>query len=120
MRDIVGKFKLNPRDLLRYNISINQVWHSLKINGFASRLGSKDDLSYFVESNFSSLLQLKSTIIGAKSQTPIKLIDIANIELVSPQVPKTIKLWFNQGKINLNKVGKEIKKIFSWSYYKES
>ena len=75
------KIQLNPKKLLSYNISINQVWHSLKINGFASRLGSKDDLSYFVESNFNSLIQLKSTIIGSKSNTPIKLVDIKSIKL---------------------------------------
>ncbi len=106
------KIKLNPKNLLRYNISINQVWHSLKINGFASRLGSKDDLSYFVESNFSSLLELKSTIIGAKSNTPIKLVDIANISLINPTTPKQIKVWFNKENVNLSKIENDIKSLF--------
>ena len=106
------KIKLNPKNLLRYNISINQVWHSLKINGFASRLGSKDDLSYFVESNFNSLLQLKSTIVGAKSNTPIKLVDISDIQLISPETPKQIKIWFNQENLNLSKIEKNIRTLF--------
>ncbi|MDC0253571.1 efflux RND transporter permease subunit [Bacteriovoracales bacterium] len=109
--ELSWKIQLKPKDLLRYNISINQVWHSLKINGFASRLGSKNDLSYFVESNFDSLLQLKSTIIGAKSNTPIKLVDIANINLVSPSVPNEIKIWFNE-EISIGKVEKGLKKLF--------
>ena len=63
-----------------------------------------------MESNFNSLLQLKSTIIGAKSNTPIKLVDIANINLVSPSVPNEIKIWFNED-VSLNKVEKGIKKL---------
>ena len=106
------KIKLKPKKLLSYNISISQVWHSLKINGFASRLGTKDDLSYFVESNFNSLLQLKSTIIGAKSNTPIKLVDIATIKLVPPSIPKQIKIWFNKEETKLNKIHKNIKFLF--------
>ena len=112
--DINWKIQLNPKKLLSYNISINQIWHSLKINGFASRLGSKDDLSYFVESNFNSLLQLKSTIIGSKSNTPIKLVDIASIKLIPPSVPKSIKIWFNNESTSLNKVSNEIKKLFPY------
>ena len=104
--------KIDPKNLLKYNISINQIWHSLKINGFSSRLGKKNDLSYFVESTFDNISKLKSTIIGVKKNNPIKLIDVASIELRPPRAPQSIKLWIDYEKGSLNEVLTDIRNTF--------
>ncbi|MEK6624520.1 MAG: efflux RND transporter permease subunit, partial [Bdellovibrionota bacterium] len=87
--------------ILQHGIGIDSVWKALKINGFTYNLGQKQDLVYFVSGTFSSVEQVESIVIGAKSTFLIRIGDVAHVSLVIPPVPNQVKVWLDHSEVSL-------------------
>lgn len=113
LRDITSfNLEFNVNALAENNISIDQVWKALQLNGLTYRLGKKNDINYFLEMEFENIERVRAVLIGARGNRPLKLADVATI---SPRLTPKIKfldIWFDKTKISQGNLKKHIEKSF--------
>ncbi|MBL6989731.1 MAG: efflux RND transporter permease subunit [Bacteriovoracaceae bacterium] len=92
------KIRLLPKKMAQAQIPIDQIWKTLTLSGLAHRLGAKDDVSYFLDSEFDAIEKVQAIIVGARGQRIVRLKDVATIFPTAIERIDNFKIWFNKDK----------------------
>lgn len=102
----------HPQKLNREQVAVSEFVNALTALGFSTALGRKDGVMFETGSRFQNIEDLKSALIGARGQKPIRLSDVAEVNYIGPKAVTTINLWVDKSRISTSEIKSLLKKQF--------
>ena len=105
--------KVDPIRLAKNNMSISEVVTALKSLGISTALGRSNGIMFETGRSFQSIDDVKGALIGARGHRPIRLSDVADVEVKRDQPIDDLSIWVDPDRISLSEISQAVERVRS-------
>ena len=87
-----------PIQMAKFDLSLSNIVNALKTLGISTTLGRRNGILFETGLNFLDLSEVRSALVGAKGHRPLRLEEVANIELTAIPKLTELSLWFDDSR----------------------